>query len=280
MKPRIVIAFAVVFLFLASCAHSAAKPLPAPKITSITFSAPSPLKAGDIITVDMVGTPGCNAAFAVKDFISVVKMKEMSQGSYRGTATAPKDKVVNNAPLIGYLGRYGVHAPPMQASRLITVAGNKPTAPPPSESSKPATVTQPSKLPAVKPEPAPAPAPKEVKSKPAATPATAKSGKIVLSGPADGSVVRNAIVVSGKADPGSSLRVEITYSNRLSGILRLAGWVTSQTITVDKNGDFKAGPMALDGPLATSGLIFSIKIYYADRADHSTVSVKVIGQKD
>ncbi len=276
MKSRIVITLTM-FVMIASAAFGAAKAEP-PKITSIKFSAPSPLKAGDVITVDMVGTPGCNAAFGVKDFMAVEKMREVSNGVYKGTAVVPKDKVALNAPLVGYLGKDGVHAPPMQASRLINVEiadKQKQTAPPLGFAQ--GGVVQPDKLP--KPEPAPKEV-KEVKKEAAAPPATSvtatrKPGQVVISSPADGASVRSALTVTGVADTASAVRVEITYSNRLSGILKLAGQVVSQNVTAGKNGEFKMGPVALDGPLSTSGLVFTVKAYYPDRPDHGTALIRV-----
>ncbi len=277
MKSRIVIAVATIIIMLPGIGFGAAKAEP-PKITSIKFSAPSPLKAGDVITVDMAGTPGCNAAFGVKDFIGIEKMREVSQGVYRGTAIVPKDKVALNAPLVGYLGKDGAHAPPMQASRLINVTGStqqKQPAPPLSPAQ--GGVVQPDKLP--KPEPAP----KEVKKDPTPAPtvpavsatAVIKPGRVVISSPADGASVRNTLTITGVADPASSVRVEITYSNRLSGILKLAGQVASQNLTTGKQGEFKMGPVALDGPLSTSGLVFTIKAYYPERSDHGTTLIRV-----
>lgn len=277
MNSRMLICVTAVCFSLASGVFAAP---PTPKITSITFSAPSPVKAGDIITVDMVGTPGCNAAFGVKDFISVVKMKEMSAGTYRGIATVPKDKVARNAPLVGYLGKDGAHAPPVQASRLITVAAGpqdtKPaigTSPAVLGIAKSPQITQPDKLPAVRPDPPVKPAPSTQPK-----PATALAGdKITITTPVDGSIIKRVITVQGLAEANSAVRVEVTYSNRLSGMLKLAGQVLSQNVSADKQGNFKIGPIALDGPLATNGLTFTIKVYYPDRANHATSLIRVVG---
>ena len=91
------------------------------RINSVTFSAPAPLRAGDIITVDLTGTPGVKAAFSVKNLIPATRLKEMSPGSYHGTVRVPVGKIVRNAPLVGYLGNYNAHAAPVQAGRLVTV---------------------------------------------------------------------------------------------------------------------------------------------------------------
>ncbi|MHB9037056.1 MAG: hypothetical protein ACYC64_10325, partial [Armatimonadota bacterium] len=59
-----------------------------------------------------------------------------------------------------------------------------------------------------------------------------------------------------------------------------AGEVASQMVAVGKNGEFRMGPIALEGPLATQGLEFTIKAYYTDREDHGTAMVKVIGARN
>lgn len=241
---------------------------PAPVISSVTFSAPSPVKAGDIITVDIGGTPAMRAAFAVKGLISMTHLKEMSAGSYHGTAVVPKGKLVRNAPLIGYLGVDGSHAAPVQASRLITSI----------------TSTIPPKLPAIKPEvhvkpiepvksPPPAPKPEPiVKTTPPPTP---EAEKVKIVSPANGATIKQAILVDGTADPGATVKVLVTYTNEKTGMLKLSGEVASQELAVGKNGKYRLGPIALNGPLATSGLRFTIKAYYPDRADHGTAEVVV-----
>lgn len=248
------------------------------RINSVTFSAPAPLKAGDIITVDLAGTPDVRAAFSVKSLIPATRLKEVSPGSYHGTVQVPAGKIVRNAPLVGYLGNDTAHAAPVQAGRLVTVVESR-------------VVEEPSKLPVVRPEPRtkpadPPPAAKPVvpdPPKPAPPPAPVAAvdkGKIVLTSPVDGATLKHAILVKGKARPGSVVRVVITYNNSLSGMMKLAGNVASQNLAVDKSGEFRMGPIALDGPLATDGLRFTIKAYYPDRADHGTADVTVIGRRD
>jgi hypothetical protein len=283
MKTWIMTMAIVCGLLVPACAFGAAKP--ELRISSITFSAPAPLKAGDVITVDLTGTPKCSAAFSVKNFISVVKMKEMSPGAYHGTVKVPKGKLARNAPLVGYLGYDGAHASPVQASRLVTVIDENeerlhPTIPP-LRFAKPASIAEPDKLPVVKPEnapkkPAPTPPPAVVSER-KPSPATRK---IVITGPVDGGIARRTINVTGTAHPNTVVKVEITYSNQLSGLLRLAGQVASQNLSAGKNGEFKMGPIALDGPLATDGLQFTIKAYYPDRADHGAAEIRVTGKRD
>lgn len=278
----------VVVLAMGVCVVGEAQEM---KINSITFSAPAPLKAGDIITVALAGTPGVRAAFSVKNLIPTTHLKEVSAGSYHGSVRVPKAKFVRNAPLVGYLGNDSGHAAPVQAGRLISVLD--PDAPQP-----------PAKLPVIQPEsraqpvdpqasakkkPVSAPpapklaAPPTAEQKPTPPPASvtvANSGKIVLTSPADGAEIRRAITVKGKALPDSTVKVTITYNNNLSGMLKLGGEVASQNLAAGKNGEFRMGPIALDGPLATDGLRFTIKAYYPDRTDHGTAVLGVIGKRE
>jgi len=289
ISMRTIAAICILLICFASACIGAAKP--ALKINSVRFSAPVPLKPGDTITVDLTGTPGAKAAFTVKNFIPVVKMRELSPGAYHGAVKVPKGRTARNAPLVGYLGYENAHAAPVQTSRLVTVVDTsqerlRPTiAPLRMTNPGPMPLPEPTRLPAVKPEisaeiaapvaapvPPPAPAPKPKTE--------AVSPKIVLTSPMDGEIARRAIIVKGTADPRSVVRVSITYSNQLMGVLKLAGKVASQNMSAGKNGEFKMGPIALDGPLATDGLRFTIKAYYPDRADHATAEVSVTGRRD
>lgn len=263
-----------------------------PQIKSITFSAPSPLRSGNTITVDMTGTPGAKASLEIKNLVGVTAMKEISAGVYHIELTVPKDKVVVGAPLVGRLESNGLKAIPVQASRLITV-----------ESDNAPVVT------IAKAEPADAPKPQQIKEKPEPAISVAKveiqevpkvapqviitapqpldkpvdqpkqNKNVTILTPVDGANIQRSITVKGKADPDEKLRVVVTYNNGLTGILKLAGEVASQLVAVGKNGEFTVGPFALEGPLATRGLEYTIKAYYPDRADHGTATVKVIGTR-
>lgn len=238
------------------------------RISSVTYSAPAPLMAGDIVTVDLAGTPGVRAAFSVRNLIATTQLKEISPGSYHGTGKVPVGTIVRNAPLVGYMGNENAHAAPVQASRLVTVVGLRDE--------------EPSKLPPVLPEPrikpVEPPAPKP--TPPPAPVAAVDTSKIVLTSPVDGATLKHSIIVRGNARPRSTVHAVITYNNGLSGMLKLAGNVASQNLAVAKNGEFRMGPIALDGPLATEGLRFTIKAYYPDRAEHGTAEVTVIGKRD
>lgn len=254
------------------------------RISSVTFSAPAPLRAGDIVTVDLAGTPGVRAAFSIRGLIPATQLREVSAGSYHGAVKVPEGKFVRNAPVVGYLGDDRGHAAPVQASRLVTVVDTDAQAPskmppvlpePHAKAPQAAPIAKPVVVPQPEPKPAPQPAPK-----PTPPPAPADTGRIVITTPADGATLKHMIVIRGSARPGSTVKVAITYNNGLSGLMKLAGDVASQNLAAGKNGEFRMGPIALDGPLATDGLRFTIKAYYPDRVDHGTAEVTVIGKRE
>ena len=251
------------------------------KIDAITYSAPVNLKLGDPITVDMSGTPNANATFEVKGLISATAMKEISPGSYRATVYVPKGKYVNSAALVGRLSANNVKAKPVQASRLITVADI------PTVQRVPATPViakqQPTAKPAaiaVKPAESASPVVIPISTTIEQQKPVAKTSDIIITTPPNGATIRRALLVRGNAEPDSKLDVTITFSNGLNGLLELSGQVASQKIAVGNNGEFRMGPVALEGPLATRGLQFTIKAHYCDRTDHCTARVQVIGERD
>ena len=284
-----------------------------PEIRSVTYSAPSPLKAGDLITVDLAGTRGGKATFEVKNLIGAANMKEVSPGSYRAVAEVPSGKSVLNAPLIGRLSAGGLQAAPVQASRLVTVTQTtiEPVLDNGSPTGAPTASAQPATSAANPPVPRPEPIAARARPPAADTPETAAeppevvpvevvipavavpvrsatseddglprpAGKVVLTCPPDGAKIQKALLVRGIADPDSKVRVTITYTNALAGILKLSGLAASQDLAVGKNGEFRMGPLPLEGPLATKGLHFTIKAYYPDREEHATAVVRVIGER-
>ena len=72
----------------------------------------------------------------------------------------------------------------------------------------------------------------------------------------------------------------VTYNNGKAGILKLAGLAASEDLAVGNDGTFRMGPLPLEGPLATKGLVFTIKAYYPDRKDHGAAMVRVVGSRD
>ncbi|MCE5314287.1 MAG: hypothetical protein ABFD49_04270 [Armatimonadota bacterium] len=250
-------------------AKTIAKPVPAspekPKIQSVTYSAPSPLKAGDLLTVDVSGTVGCQATFTVNNLIKDTRMDEVSPGSYRAVIEIPRDKAVRSAALTAKLVVNGVSSAAVQAARLVTVESAPPVQSP--SNTETAAVAKPAL--AIVP---------VVEAVAAQTQEVAHS-KIVLTNPPDGAKITRALLVRGTADPDSKVLVTITYTNGLTGLLKLAGEVASQMVAVGDNGEFRMGPIALEGPLATAGLEFTIKAYYPDREDHGTAVVKATGAR-
>lgn len=287
---------------------AAAKKSP-PKIASIAYSAPSPLKPGDLLTVDMAGTPGGTASFDVKGLLPATPMNEISAGAYRAVVKVPGGKPVFSVPLVGHLALGDKKASAVQASRLVTVAAaakmpaatlpkqkagsvtlpasaqpnsaatdTKPKVLPPAAQMPDAAFVQPVTLPAIDSARSPVLVPPAVETS-ARKPTTDAASNIVITDPPDGARIQRMIMVKGKAEPDSSILISITYNNGLTGLLRLSGQVAFQRVAVGKNGEFRMGPMALEGPLATQGLRFTIKAYYPDRDDHSTARTVVIGDR-
>lgn len=240
-----------------------------PQITSITYSAPTPLKTGDILTVDLCGTPGGKASFDIKDLMINVHMNELTPGSYRAEVEIPKGKTIRSMPLIGHLVIGNIQAAPIQASRLVTVDSNiitpvHPTITPLAFASTPSQVSQPAPKPVVEVKPMLPPA---------------QTNKIMLTNPPDNARITKALLIRGTAEPDSKVTITVTYSNGMVGLLKLSGDVVSQTIAVGKNGEFRFGPIPLEGRLATKELRFTVKAFYPDRADHCTAQVSVVGDR-
>lgn len=252
-----------------------------PKILSVTYSAPTPLVSGDILTVDMSGTSGGKATFEIKGLFKPMKLDEIKPGSYHASVEIPMGKSMRGEALIAKLTVDGVCAPAVQASRLVTVEANPKDQPMVMQAiakkNEPVEV-----VPPVEPTPAPQVVVPVDKPKPdlPKNPAPVSYANITLTNPPDGANITRAILVRGTAEPESNVLVNITYSNGLSGILKLSGQVASQMVAVGKDGKFRVGPIALEGPLATQGLEFTIKAYYPDRDDHGTAVVKAKGARD
>lgn len=249
----------------------------APEITSVTYVAPSPLNVRDWMRVDLLGTPGGRATCQVKGLIPVTVMKEISPGSYRASVMVPGGKPVTNAPVVGRLVVDGAEAAPVQASRLITVdPETQPVVvklPEPGGAAEPGgpvvAIAETEMHPEPEPEPEiavvkapePAPMPEPVVEAPKPEPPREKA-LVVLTAPVNQARLQRTLLVSGTAEPGASVMVTISYTNGLSGLLALSGQVSSQLVAVAGNGQFRMGPIALEGPLATRGLIFTVKAHY------------------
>ena len=255
-----------------------------PVIESVSFKGPDSPKAKDWIRVDLKGTPGGRAICEVKGLIPRTVMNEVSPGEYRASIMVPGGKIVHNEPLIGHLTIAGVDAPVVQAGKLFSVdAALVAAAPPPVEANPPTPPPAPEPVvvseiaPVPVPEiPAPAPEPAPV---PAVEPPKAKA-PVVLASPTPGAHIQSTLTVTGTAEPSSNIMIEVSYANGLEGLMKLAGSVSSQLIAADASGAFKFGPVALEGPLATNGLVFTVKAYYPEIPDQSAVSVSAIGDRN
>ena len=86
-------------------------------------------------------------------------------------------------------------------------------------------------------------------------------------------------MINGTAEPGSQVLVMVTYTNALGGVLNLSGQVSSQLLAADDKGQFAMGPIPLEGPLATKGLLFTVEAYYPDSNGQGAAAVSVFGDR-
>lgn len=280
-------------------------PVVTPVITAITYSGPSPLKVKDWIRVDLEGTPGARATCQVKGLIPVTVMKEIEPGKYRAQVMVPGGKPVTDAAMIGRLTIGKFEAAPVQAAKLITVGpmtlpvpephpapiATTPAEPAPAAAA--ATSTEPAQVePAsASAEPAPvatepaaaAPAAVEPSAQPAEPPKPELpriKAPVIVTAPANQTRVARAIMISGAAEPNSQVLVAVTYTNSLGGLLNISGQVSSQLLAADDKGQFAMGPIPLEGPLATKGLVFTISASYPDSNAQSASTVIVYGDRE
>jgi hypothetical protein len=227
-------------------------------------------------------------------------MKETKPGQYRASVMIPGGKPVTDAALVGRLALNGVESAPVQAAKLITInpleTPEKLPAPPvvaavPAPVPEPAPVSPPAPTPAPEvapapvttPEPAPEPVPPPVVEPPKPEPPTPEPTKVkppvVLTAPANEARIQRTLLITGTADPGSKVMVTVSYSNEMGGILNLSGQVSSQLVAAGENGQFQMGPIALEGPLATMGLVFTVKAGYPESTDQQGAVVSVFGDR-
>lgn len=227
-------------------------------ISSISHDAPGSLKTGDTFTVTMEGTPGCKATFSVIGAVSYVKMAELTPGRYVGalsvTSTTPR---IKSAAVIGRLSRGGKTVGPIQASTLVSIENVKKT---PIETGGHAS---------------PKPVPK-TPAKPAGH--TQDHSSITILRPVQGSKIHNPLIVIGKAIPRDTLKLTVTYSNEMAGLLRLEGTLISGTLKADDEGSFRSGPIELPQVYAGKGLVITVKVETAgENSALKPVLVKVRG---
>lgn len=90
-------------------------------ITSFTQNATGPLKAGDVLTATLAGTPGGQASFSIPGVVDSVAMRETAPGTYTGTYRVPANVNVTGAAALGRLTVGNASAPLIQAAGAVTV---------------------------------------------------------------------------------------------------------------------------------------------------------------
>ncbi len=93
----------------------------APTVTSFTQDAARPLRAGDVLTATLTGTPGGQASFTVPGVVDRVPMRETAPGVYTGSYTVPQGLAVAGAAVLGRVVVGGVSSPLIQAGQPVTV---------------------------------------------------------------------------------------------------------------------------------------------------------------
>ena len=289
MNPIAFAALCLIFLVgrVAVCLDSTAPTSTKPMINSVTYSPSTDLRSGDSITVEVSGTPGGGASFEIQHYVPLTAMNESAPGIYWREFRLPR-RGVKDATVVAYLTLGNAKAAPVQAGKLLTVTAEpealtaRPlapdTAPGLSVTTRATQTAQSISRPVVAPLQPPITVVKVTDT--TKRPEQARElDKVLIKTPRDGATLRTAILVTGKASPGSKLAVSITYNNGLSGLMKLSGQVASQVIAVGEDGSFRMGPFPLEGALATKGLRFTVKAYYADRSDHGTAVVSAIGDR-
>ena len=67
-------------------------------MTSFVQDTTKPLRAGDVLTATLTGTPGGQASFAIPGVVENVPMTEGAAGVYTGRFTVPKNVSVTGPP--------------------------------------------------------------------------------------------------------------------------------------------------------------------------------------
>ena len=90
-------------------------------VTSFTTNADKPLRAGDVLTATLAGSPSGKADFSIPGVADNLPMTEISPGVYEGRYTIPKNVSAANAAVLGRLVRAGVTSALIQAPNRLTV---------------------------------------------------------------------------------------------------------------------------------------------------------------
>ncbi|MFY9234582.1 MAG: copper amine oxidase N-terminal domain-containing protein [Fimbriimonadaceae bacterium] len=94
---------------------------------------------------------------------------------------------------------------------------------------------------------------------------------------ADGDRVGETLVLSGKAERGSRIRLRVDYSALALGVLRLNGRVYDRVIEADANGNWTSGEIEISGVAATKGAEYTVTVaaVSAEGRESDPVSIKL-----
>ncbi len=96
-------------------------PLETVRIISLAHDALGPLRAGNVLTVTLRGTPGGAATFDLLGVVTGVEMREGASGVYQGAYTVRSGDNAVNAAVVGHLRVGPREAPAAQAPARVTV---------------------------------------------------------------------------------------------------------------------------------------------------------------
>jgi len=109
---------------MASVPPASQAPSEVPKITQVSHNATGALQPGNVITVSLLGDPGCKATFDIPGISVNIPMTETSQGVYSGSFRIPDTAWnVQNASIFGRLSRNS-HESVRQAETRIGMVTN------------------------------------------------------------------------------------------------------------------------------------------------------------
>jgi hypothetical protein len=95
-------------------------------ITSVAIDATQPLRAGQVLTVTLDGSPGGAATFDVGPYVQNVAMSENAPGTYVGTYVIPRSANFTGIPIVGHLRMPDGSSVDAQSAQTLSAAGTPP----------------------------------------------------------------------------------------------------------------------------------------------------------
>lgn len=237
-----------------------------PVINSVVIQTSPNLRTGDIVPVELKGTPRGIAKAEIRGIAGPVQLKENTPGVYNGTIPLRTTKVVRDAIVTGYLKINEKAALPAQAKDRVSI--NIPVS-----RQLPLPVNMP------KVDMTPPPAPPVVPATPPEPPKPIEIAPITILSPSNYDQVGDSLLIKGTGQPGDRVLVQIDYTNGRTGILSISGPVSTQLVAINTDGSFVYGPLSLDGIFNTRGLQYSISIRYPDHPEKPVESRKIFGRR-